>query len=151
MSSISYKKEDVETIIRTYAELITLDSFEERYDYLRLNGGVGEETFGYDRIFNQKFYRSKEWKRVRDYIILRDNGLDLGMEGYPIYGRVLIHHMNPITLTDIRKNSEFLMNPDYLISVSHNTHNAIHYGDEELIIKSPIERKKNDTCPWRQE
>lgn len=135
--------------IRCYSELITLPTFEERFKYLQLNGQVGKSTFGFDRYINQNFYRSSEWKRVRNEIILRDNGCDLGMEGYEIHGRILIHHMNPITIADIESMSEYLMNPEYLISTVHNTHNAIHYGDENLLIKESIERKPNDTCPWK--
>lgn len=136
--------------IKTYFELITLPTFEERYRYLRLRGAVGQDTFGFDRYLNQAFYRSAEWKRVRDLVIIRDNGCDLGVEGHEIYGRILIHHMNPITIKDIQVASEFLLNPDYLICVTHATHNAIHYGDENLLIKTPIERTKNDTCPWKK-
>lgn len=136
--------------IKTYFELITLPTFEERYRYLRLRGAVGQDTFGFDRHLNQAFYRSAEWKRVRDLVIIRDNGCDLGVEGHEIYGRILIHHMNPITVKDIQVASEFLLNPDYLICVTHATHNAIHYGDENLLIKTPIERTKNDTCPWKK-
>ena len=135
--------------IRTYSELITLPSFVDRFDYLRLNGVVGEDTFGFDRYLNQVFYRSQRWKKVRDYVIIRDNGNDLGMDGYEIAGRILIHHMNPITITDIEEESDFLLNPEFLICTSHNTHNAIHYGDESLLIKGPIERVKFDTCPWK--
>ena len=136
--------------IRTYSELITLPTFEERYEYLRLYGKVGEETFGFDRFINQNFYRSREWKLVRDSVIVRDNGCDLGVDGYEIYGRIYIHHMNPISLRDLKEVSDILLNPEYLISTTHATHNAIHYGDESLLIKSPTERTKNDTCPWRQ-
>ena len=136
--------------IRTYSELITLPTFEERFKYLQLNGQVGKDTFGFDRYVNQNFYRSLEWKRVRDKVILRDNGCDLGVEGYEIHGRILIHHMNPITTRDIESMSEYLLNPEYLISTVHNTHNAIHYGDESLLITVPIERTKNDTCPWKR-
>lgn len=136
--------------IRTYSELITLPTFEERFKYLQLNGQVGKDTFGFDRYINQNFYRSLEWKRVRDKVILRDNGCDLGVEGYEIHGRILIHHMNPITIRDIESMSEYLLNPEYLISTVHNTHNAIHYGDESLLITVPIERTKNDTCPWKR-
>ena len=135
--------------IRTYSELITLPTFEERFKYLQLNGQVGKDTFGFDRYINQNFYHSLEWKRVRDKVILRDNGCDLGVEGYEIHGRILIHHMNPITTRDIESMSEYLLNPEYLISTVHNTHNAIHYGDESLLITVPIERTKNDTCPWK--
>lgn len=137
-------------IIRTYSELITLPTFEERFDYLKLDGVVGKETFGFDRVFNQRFYKSQEWLRVRDFVIVRDNGCDLGVEGHEIYERILIHHMNPISLDDIRNGTEFLLNPEYLISTITNTHNAIHYGDKSLLTIAPIERTKNDTCPWRQ-
>lgn len=137
-------------IIKRYSELKRLPTFKERFDYLRLNGVVGQDTFGFDRIFNQMFYRSKEWKRLRDYVIARDNGCDLGIEGYEIYTRPIIHHMNPITLDDIRENTEFLMNPEYLITTIHSTHNAIHYGNEDLLPKDPIVRTRNDTCPWKK-
>lgn len=137
--------------IRTYSELITLSTFEERYNYLKLDGRVGTDTFGFDRIFNQMFYqRSKEWKSVRDYVIVRDNGCDLGVEGYEIYGKIIVHHMNPIDLNDIKEVTDFLLNPEYLIATTHKTHNAIHYGDESLLIKGPIVRSKNDTCPWKK-
>lgn len=135
--------------IRTYSELILLPTFEERFKYLQLNGRVGDDAFGFDRYVNQNFYRSAEWKRIRDQIIIRDNGCDLAFEGYEIYGRILIHHMNPITISDIKFSTEYLMNPEYLICVTHNTHNAIHYGDEKQIITGPIVRTKNDTCPWK--
>lgn len=137
-------------MIRTYSELSTIHSFEDRYRYLRLNGSVGTETFGFDRIFNQQFYRSREWKAIRDHVIVRDNGCDLGVEGYEIHGRIYIHHMNPIMLKDIETASEFLLDPEYLITTTHGTHNAIHYGDEDLLVLPPVERSKNDTCPWRQ-
>lgn len=136
--------------IKTYSELITLPTFEERYRYLRLNGTVGEDTFGFDRYLNQIFYRSKEWKDIRDYVITRDNGCDLGIEGREIYKRVLIHHMNPISKEDVLSRSEFLLNPEYLICTTKTTHDAIHYGDENLLVKDPIERRKNDTCPWKR-
>ena len=136
--------------IRTYSELIRLPTFEERFRYLKLDGLVGKDTFGFDRYLNQEFYRSKEWKEVRDFVIVRDNGCDLGMDGYEIVGRIYIHHMNPITVNDIVHSSDFLLNPDYLICVSHNTHNAVHYGDEDLLVAAPVERRKNDTCPWKR-
>ena len=136
-------------IIRTYSELITLPTFEDRYRYLQLNGAVGKDTFGFDRYINQQFYRSKEWQRIRDEVIIRDNACDLGMEGYEIHGRIYVHHMNPIMVRDIQSNSDYLMNPEFLICTTHRTHNAIHYGDENLLAKAPIERTKNDTCPWR--
>ena len=135
--------------IRTYSELILLPTFEERFKYLQLNGRVGDDTFGFDRYINQNFYRSTEWKRIRDIVIMRDNGCDLALKGYEIYGRILIHHMNPITVKDVELSTEYLMNPEYLICVTHNTHNAIHYGDEKLITKGPVVRTKNDTCPWK--
>lgn len=136
-------------MIRTYSELITLPTFEERYRYLRLGGTVGKETFGFDRYLNQAFYSSKEWKRIRRDIIIRDLGCDLGVEGFEIFGKIIVHHMNPITQKDILHRSEFLLDPEYLICTSHNTHEAITYGDESLLITSPIERTENDTCPWR--
>lgn len=137
-------------IIRTYSELITLPTFEERYQYLRLDGRVGQETFGFDRWLNQKFYKDPEWLRVRDFVIIRDNGCDLGIEGREIHSRILIHHMNPITAEDIVKRSKYLLDPEYLICTVKRTHDAIHYGDESLLILNPIERTKNDTCPWKQ-
>lgn len=137
-------------IIRTYSELITFPTFEERFRYLKLNGRVGEETFGFDRYLNQIFYKSPEWLSVRDYVIVRDLGCDLGIEGREIVGKILIHHMNPITKEDILKRSEFLLNPEYLICTVKNTHDAIHYGDEELLVKDPIVRTRNDTCPWKK-
>jgi hypothetical protein len=136
--------------IRTYSELITLPTFKERYEYLRLGGVVGEETFGFDRYLNQLFYRSDEWKKIRDKVIIRDNGCDLGIEGHDIRSRIIIHHMNPITKADILQRSDFLLNPEYLICTIKSTHDAIHYGDESLLITTPIERYKNDTCPWRR-
>jgi hypothetical protein len=136
--------------IRTYSELITIPTFEERYEYLRLDGRVGEATFGFDRYLNQKFYSSTEWKRFRDEIIIRDNGCDLGIEGREINGRILIHHMNPITADDIIHRTEFLMNPEYVICTIKRTHDAIHYGDADLLYKEPITRTKFDTCPWRR-
>lgn len=135
--------------IRTYSELITLPTFKERFEYLRLNGIVGKDTFGFDRYMNQIFYKSREWQSLRNQIIIRDNGCDLGVDGYEIHGKILIHHMNPITPDDIVERSDYLLNPDFLISTMLTTHNAIHYGDEKLIDKEPIERSKNDTCPWR--
>ena len=137
-------------IIRTYSELITLPTFEERYQYLRLDGRVGQETFGFDRWLNQKFYKDPEWLRVRDFVIIRDNGCDLGIEGREIRSRILIHHMNPITTDDIVKRSKYLLDPEYLICTVKRTHDAIHYGDESLLILNPIERTKNDTCPWKR-
>lgn len=137
-------------MIRTYSELLTFKTFEERFDYLKLNGVVGKDTFGFDRYMNQLLYHnSKEWKAVRNKVIVRDNGCDLGMEGYNILGRILVHHLNPITIDDIKNRSPTIFDLNNLICVSHNTHNAIHYGDENLLVKAPIERKLNDTCPWK--
>jgi predicted HNH restriction endonuclease len=137
--------------IKRYSELITLPTFEERYRYLRLQGKVGKETFGYDRYINQVLYqRDPRWRSVRDQVIVRDNGCDLGVEGYDIYGKIIVHHMNPITLEDIEKETDFLFNPEYLICVTHMTHNAIHYGDENLLPKAPVERTPFDTCPWKR-
>lgn len=136
-------------MIKTYSELITLPTFEERYRYLRLDGTVGADTFGFDRIFNQRFYTSTEWRSIRNFVIVRDNGCDLGIEDRVINGRIIIHHLNPVTLEDIERHIDRLLDPEFLISVSHDTHNAIHYGDERLIVTAPIERSRNDTCPWR--
>ena len=137
-------------IVRTYSELIKIPTFEERFKYLQLSGFVGKETFGFDRYLNQNFYRSAEWKRIRDQVIVRDNGCDLGIEDRTIAGKILIHHMNPINNKDILNMTDILLNPEYLICVSHITHNAIHYGNEDLLIKDPVVRFKNDTCPWKR-
>ena len=138
-------------ITKTYSELITLPTFEERYEYLRIGGSVGEETFGYDRWLNQMFYNSREWKDFRRKIIVRDMGCDLGIEDREIQGIIIVHHINPIPKYAIEKRLlEILVNPENAICVSHNTHNAIHYGDDSLLISTNlIERKHNDTCPWR--
>ena len=136
--------------IRTYSELMTLSTFEERYRYLKLGGKVGAETFGHDRFLNQMLYKNPKWKAARDTAIIRDNGCDLGIDDRDIGGKIYVHHMNPITIEDIENESEFLFDPEYLICVSHNTHNAIHYGDESLLILDPVERTENDTCPWRR-
>ena len=135
---------------KSYRELSALSTFEERFRYLRLKGVVGKDTFGFDRWFNQHFYRSTEWKQIREKVILRDNGCDLGIPGREIHGRIIIHHMNPISLEDIEKSSDLLFNPDNLITTTHITHNAIHYGDEDLLLHDPIERKPGDTCPWKK-
>lgn len=136
-------------MIKRYSDLIKLKTFEERYDYLKLDGVVGEETFGFDRYLNQVLYKSPEWKSVRDKVIVRDNGCDLGLEGRNIYGKVLIHHINPITLDDIRNRNPCLFDMENLISTTLTTHNAIHYGDVNQLSQDPIVRTKNDTCPWR--
>lgn len=136
-------------MIKSYDALILLDTIEDRYNYLRIGGGVGRETFGFDRYLNQGFYQSVEWKRVRDEVISRDNGCDLGLEGYEINGRILIHHMNPIQPDQIKFFDPDILDPDFLISCSHKTHNAIHYGDENLLPRRIVERRPNDTIPWR--
>ena len=164
------------TKIRTYSEMIRLKTFNERFDYLKLDGNVGIATFGFDRYLNQSFYKSVEWKKIRNYvitrdhgcdlnqmfyrskewrqirheIIVRDNGLDLSMPGYEIFDRIYIHHMNPINVDDIVDRSDYLLNPEYLVCVSFDTHNAIHYGNRDLLIPGPIERRPNDTCPWKK-
>lgn len=139
-------------IIRTYQELIKIPTFIGRYEYLKLDGQVGIETFGYDRIFNQMFYTSDEWKDIRKYVIARDLGCDLGMPGHDIPKgvRIFIHHMNAITLYDIEHSTDILLNPDYLITTIHNTHQAIHYGNKEMLVVEPVVRTKNDTCPWKR-
>ena len=137
------------TCIRSYSELIRIPTFEERFEYLKLSGAVGKETFGFDRYLNQIFYRSQEWKKVRNLVIDRDNGCDLAISDREICGRIYIHHMNPISIEDIERNSDILLNPEYLICVTHNTHNAIHYGDADLLVTAPTERTPNDTCPWK--
>lgn len=135
---------------RRYSELIKLPTFEERFQYLKLDGTVGASTFGFDRYLNQVFYRSPEWKKLRNEIILRDNGCDLGMEGYEIHGQpIIIHHMNPITAEEIEHRDSTIFDPEFLIITVLNTHNAIHYGDESLLPKKPVMRTPNDTCPWR--
>lgn len=134
----------------TYTELSTLQTFDERFDYLKLNSKIGIATFGYDRYLNQIFYTSPEWKKLRDEILIRDNGNDLGLEGYPIYGKAVIHHINPITLDDVLDHSPDVFNPEYLICVSHKTHNAIHYGNDDYKrVMNVVERRPNDTIPWR--
>lgn len=137
--------------IKTYSELITLPTFKERYNYLKLGGRVGADTFGFDRHLNQMVYqRDPRWKKARDIVIIRDNGCDLGVEGHEIYGKIIVHHMNPITLDDILNDRDWIYDPEFLISTVHNTHNAIHYGDESLLTTAPIVRTKNDTCPWKR-
>ena len=136
--------------MRTYSELSKLKTFKERFEYLKLDGLIGEETFGWDRHLNQVFYKSPEWKSTRDKVIVRDNGRDLGVEGYDIFGKIIIHHMNPMSLSDIANRNPDIFNPEYLICVSHETHNAIHYGDVNQLNLGPIDRTANDTCPWRK-
>lgn len=134
--------------IKTYEELRKLQTFFERFNYCKLNAVVGADTFGFDRIFNQMFYRSEEWRQARNYVIVRDNGCDLGIAGIPIMGKVYVHHLNPITMKDIEESSPRLFDPNNLITVSHSTHNSIHFGNLKAI-EEPIERKPNDTSPWR--
>ena len=138
-------------MLRCYSELLQIPTFNERYEYLRLDGVVGEETFGFDRYLNQIFYNSQEWKDIRRKIIIRDNGCDLELDGYEIRGKILIHHMNPIRQQDILLRTDLVLNPEYLIATTLSTHNAIHYGDEKLLLTVPNERRKNDTCPWRHQ
>lgn len=135
--------------LRTYSELITLPTFKERFNYLKLDGRVGLETFGHDRYLNQILYNSPEWRKFRPSIIVRDGGCDLACEGYEIYGRIIIHHINPITVQDILNRDPKVFDPENVITTVHNTHNAIHYSDENLLIITPIERSRNDTCPWK--
>lgn len=138
------------SVIRSYSELIQIPTFIERFHYLALNGRVAEETFGFDRYLNQRFYRSAEWRRVRDYVIARDCGCDLACSGNEIYDRIYIHHMNPITRKDILDIREEMLDPEYLVCASHNTHNAIHYGDESLLFCPLPERRPGDTTPWKK-
>lgn len=138
--------------IRNYAELSKFKTFEERFNYLSLDGKVGNSTFGYDRYLNQILYQSYQWKKSRNDVIVRDNGNNLGIEDYPIHDMIIVHHMNPITLRDIEEGKECVYNPDYLICTSHDTHNAIHYGDISKVKREKIIiRKQNDTTPWKNE
>lgn len=135
---------------KSYSELKLLDTFEERFKYLEIGGHIGIDTFGFNRYLNQNLYHSQEWLKVRDQVIIRDNGMDLGVEGYPVNGRIVIHHINPITIEDVLERNPQIFNLDNLISCSHQTHNAIHYGNEDYLSSfQVIERKPNDTCPWR--
>ena len=137
--------------IKTYTELIKFPTYEERFRYLRLYGTVGKETFGFDRYINQWLYqRSKKWAAARRAVIIRDGACDLGIADREIFDKIIVHHMNPITIEDLENESDYIFDPEYLICTTHITHNAIHYGDENLLIKTPIERTRNDTCPWKQ-
>ena len=139
------------TNLRRYSELIKLPTYIERFNYLKLGGKVGADTFGFDRYLNQMFYHNDPmWRSSRDTVIIRDNGCDLGVEGYDIHGKIIVHHMNPITMDDIIKKRDWIYDPEFLICTVHNTHNAIHYGDEKLLVKGPVERMPHDTCPWKQ-
>ena len=135
---------------KSYSELKKFKTFEERFDYLKLSGAVGAETFGYDRILNQTLYSSHKWKKVRDEVIIRDNGCDLGIEGRDIYSRAIVHHINPISVEDITNRSDILFDPENLITTTHITHNAIHYSNESILAQEPIVRTPNDTCPWKK-
>lgn len=135
-------------MIRTYQELCRLETFEERFRYLSLRGTVGQSTFGYERYLNQSFYRSTQWRQIRDKVIARDEGTDLGVEGYDIYDRIIIHHMNPMTVEDLVHGNSDVLNINYLITTTHRTHNAIHYGDENLLAKPLVERRPGDTKMW---
>ena len=135
--------------IRTYSEMITLKTYEERFDYSKIGGQVGRETFGYDRYLNQILYNTKQWKKFRREIIIRDNACDLACEGYEINYRILVHHINPITVEDIINRNPMIFDPENAITTTHRTHNAIHYGDKNLLVLQPMERTPNDTCPWR--
>lgn len=135
--------------IKCYSELILLPTFEERFEYLRLNGQVGYETFGGHRYLNQVLYRSPDWKYARREVIIRDDGFDLAHEDYPINGKIYVHHINPITIDDILDGKDWVFDPEYLISTSLNTHNGLHYRNEDSIINHYVERKKGDTCLWR--
>ena len=137
-------------MLKTYSELCNILSFKGRYQYLQMNGTVGQDTFGFNRYLNQILYNSEEWKSCRREIIIRDDGCDLGCEGFIIHGRTIVHHINPITVDDILNRNSKVFDPENLICVSHITHQAIHYGDENLLFKTPIERIKNDTCPWKK-
>lgn len=142
---------NMNTTIRTYSELITLPTYIERFNYLKLGGKVGVDTFGFDRYLNQQFYhKDPRWRSTRDKVIIRDNGCDLGMEGYEIQGKIIVHHMNLITMDDIINKRDWIYDPEFLICTVHNTHNAIHYGDENLLFKGPVVRTQNDTCPWKR-
>ena len=136
------------SMIKTYSDLIQHSTFEERFEYLALHGQVGRSTFGFDRYLNQKFYRSHEWKQLRNHIIIRDQGRDLGVEGYEIQGRLLIHHMNPVSMDDVVNRDISLLEPEFLITTTHRTHNAIHYGDKSLLPQPVVERQRGDTMLW---
>lgn len=136
--------------IRSYSDLKRINTFEERYEYLRLTKAIGEITFGFDRYLNQMFYRSLEWKKVRNLVIIRDNACDLGIEEREIFDQIVIHHMNPITINDVEFDRDLILNPEYLICTSSRTHSAIHYGDKSKLFQLPVERQKNDTIPWHK-
>ena len=134
--------------LRTYSELVLLPTFKERFMYLKIGGRIGQETFGFDRVFNQKFYTSTEWRTIRNRVIVRDDGCDLGHPDRPILGKIIVHHMNPMVSRDIRHAESYILDPEFLISVSLSTHNAIHYGSKEVLQQKTIERKPGDTRLW---
>lgn len=134
--------------LRSYSELRRCSTFEERFAYLSLKGEVGEATFGFDRWINQQFYRSRQWKQAREYVIVRDNGCDLGIPGYDIHSDLLVHHMNPVTAEDLIRGDEWVLDPEFLITTTHRTHNAIHYGDASLLREAPVQRRPGDTKLW---
>lgn len=136
--------------VRTYSELLRSNTFEDRFNYLKLGGSVAESTFGFDRYINQQFYRSRQWRDIRNHVIARDEGLDLGCPGYEIYDRIVIHHMNPMRPEDIEHGDDSILDPEFLITTTHRTHNAIHYGDESLLVRPLVERRPGDTTPWRR-
>lgn len=140
----------VDNGIKSYSVVILLPTLEERFEYLKLKGHVGAETFGYDRYLNQILYHDPEWKRIRREVIIRDNGCDLAVKDHEIQGRILVHHINPITIDDVKLRRYCVFDLDNLICTSHDTHNAIHYGDSNLLPKNPVERRPNDTCPWKR-
>lgn len=138
------------SFLRTYNELMQLNTFEDRFNYLSLKGAVSKETFGFDRYLNQKFYKSREWESIRNKIMIRDNGCDMALADFPIHGKIIIHHMNPVTLDELKNNPQMLLNPEYLICVSHDTHNYIHYGDSSVVDKHTLhERVSGDTLLWK--
>jgi hypothetical protein len=137
------------SILRSYTELQKIKSFDKRFDYLRLIGVVGSSTFGFDRYLNQTLYNSKLWKRIRDQVIIRDDGRDLGVADYPIQGKIIVHHMNPISIEALERGDDSILDPEFLICTSHMTHQAIHYGDKSLLPELPITRRPGDTSPWR--
>ena len=139
-----------ESMIRTYTELSAIDDYLDRYRYLRLGGAVGQETFGFERYLNQQFYRTDEWRKIRDYVIIRDNGCDMAFAGREIQAKILIHHLNPVAPKDIVNREAWILDPEFLVCVCKQTHDAIHYGDESLLLLDPVIRTKNDTCPWRK-
>jgi len=134
--------------IRTYSELRHLETFDERFEYLKLGGSVGQSTFGFDRSVNQAFYHSSEWRSARQYVILRDDGCDLGVPGYEIYGGILVHHINPMEIGSLIHHEDWVLDPEYLITTTQDTHNAIHFGDRSLVRRLPEERRRGDTRLW---